>query len=192
VSSRKAFDGSVGQFRIRRGEAVSPDDSDPLQSSFLIRRIGFGAIARIKAAPLFSDKPTFARFQAVSGEDHAPLAGLSKANGLRRGHKAIKAGSRWHRNAETRPICLYRGVPPPCLPAHLAERRSCGRGRRTQPGDRRPKVRIHSPPAKSRTNLYRLSRRVSETSARFIGRKRCDVSVVVVGSTRLMAQARRL
>jgi hypothetical protein len=50
---------------------VSPDDSDPLQSSFLIRCIGFGAIARIKAAPLFSDKPTFARFQAVSGEDHA-------------------------------------------------------------------------------------------------------------------------
>jgi hypothetical protein len=54
------------------------------------------------------------------------------------------------------------------------------------------KVRIHLPPAKSRTNLYRLGQRVSETYARFIGRKRCDVSVVVVGSTRLMAQARRL
>ena len=36
MSSRKAFDGSVWQFRIRRGEA---------QSSFLIRRIGLGAIA---------------------------------------------------------------------------------------------------------------------------------------------------
>jgi hypothetical protein len=42
-----------------------------------------------------------------------PLAGLSKANGLHRGHKAIEAGSRWHRNAETRPICLYRGIPLP-------------------------------------------------------------------------------
>ena len=38
----------------------------------------------------------------------------------------------------------------------------------------------------ARTNLYRLGQ-VSETHARFIGSKRCDVSVVVVGSTRLMA-----
>ena len=42
-----------------------------------------------------------------------PLAGLSKGNRLRRGQKAIEAGGRRHRNAETRPICLYRGIPPP-------------------------------------------------------------------------------
>ena len=35
--------------------------------------------------------------------------------------------------------------------------------------------------------LVQLGQRVFETYARFIGRKRCDVSVVVVGSTRLMA-----
>jgi hypothetical protein len=43
----------------------------PCNLHFLIRRIGFRSIARIKAAPVYSDKPTFARFQAVSGEDHA-------------------------------------------------------------------------------------------------------------------------
>src|SRR6516225_9604749 len=65
--------------------------------------------ASVEPLYLSRHSPDSGRFRARI----TPLAGLSKGNRLRRGQKAIEAGGRRHRNAETRPICLYRGIPPP-------------------------------------------------------------------------------